>query len=270
MKIEKYKKQDLQIYSSFARKIAFSAGKIMKKYDNWNKKIPSGFDYINEYVADLIENYINKNIKKTFPNHSLFKNKPDTSNNEYGWICDYIDGAYCYSKGHKISVTSVALTHKGRTIVSAIYNPWTDTMYSACIDGGFFVNGKKQPKVNMQSFHRSLVNVEWWKNANYDVDTWMHNFSVHKNVYVLHIGSIIHAACLVADGVFSAAVLGKFMSGKNHEIAAISLIIQESGCILTDFRGKDITNTGDIEGLVFANRSIHEALIKDYEEFSKK
>ncbi len=250
--------------------MALSAGDIMKRYGNWNKEIPKGFDYINEYVADLIEKHIDKNLKRTFPEHSIFKNENDKNNSEYEWICDYVDGAYCYSKGHKISVTSVALTHKEKTIVSAIYNPWTNTMYSAYLDGGFFVNEKKQSEVNMQSFHRSLVNVEWWKNASYDVDTWMHNFSVNKNVYVLHIGSIIHAACLVASGVFSAAVLGKFMSGKNHEIAAISLIIQESGCILTDLKGKNIANVGDIEGLVFANKSIHETLINDYAEFSRK
>lgn len=265
-----YRKQDLIDYINFAKKIALDAGKIMKKNNNWNKQIPKGFDYINEYVADLIEKYIDKKIKRSFPRHSLFKVKGRANTGEFEWICDYVDGAYCYSKGHKISVTSVALTHKGKTIVSVIYNPWTDTMYSAYINGGFFVNNKKQPKVNMKSFHRSLVNVEWWKNADYDVDTWMHNFSINKNVYVLHIGSIINAACLVANGIFSAAVLGKFISGKNHEIAAISLIIQESGCLLTDLKGNNITHVDNIEGLIFANRSIHKTLIKDYAKFSNK
>lgn len=268
--MDRYRKQDLLDYVNFAKKIALDAGEIMKKNDNWNKKIPKNFEYINEYVADLIEKYINKNIKKTFPEHSLFKDRGEVGTSEYEWICDYVDGAYCYSKGHKISVTSVALTHKGKTIISVIYNPWTDTMYSAYINGGFFVNSKKQPKVEMKSFHRSLINVEWWKNASYDVDTWMHTFSVKKNVYVLHIGSVIHAACLVANGIFSAAVLGKFMSGKNHEIAAISLIIRESGCILTDLRGKDITHVDNIEGLIFANKSIHKTLVKDYAEFNNK
>jgi fructose-1,6-bisphosphatase/inositol monophosphatase family enzyme len=249
-----YKKSDLETHLNFAKKLALAAGKIMQDHDNWNKEIPNNFKYINEYVADLIERYIEKNIKKNYPNHSLFKSMEENNHNEYEWICDYVDGAYSYSKGHKISVTSVALTH----------------MYSAYLGGGFFINNEKQLKVSMQSYHRSLVDVEWWKNANYDVDTWMHNFSVNKNVYVLHIGSIIHAACLVASGIFSAAVLGKFMSGKNHEIAAISLIIHESGCILTDLNGKDITNTGDIEGLVFANGSIHETLINDYAEFVRK
>ena len=266
----KHTKEQLMTFLIFAKQMAQDAGFVMEKHNEWDQPIPDGFTYINEYVADLIERHIDANVKKSFPKHSLFMDGSSSRVDGYEWICDYVDGAYGYSKWHKISVTSIALTYNGETVVAAIYNPWTKTMYSAYTDGGFYVNDIKRPTVSMESFERSLVDVEWWRNATYDVDSWMHNFSVTKNVYVLHIGSVIHAACLVADGVFSAAVLGKHMTGKNHEIAAISLIMKEADCVLTDLRGHNITYTGDVQGLIFANKSIHDTLVADYAEYNAR
>lgn len=258
--------EELDKYLKFAKDIARKAGDIMISYEDYHKPLPDGHRYINEYVAELIENTIEAALHAAYPDHKLFKG--GSGDSEYEWICDYIDGAYAYSKKHRISVTSVALVHKGQTIVAAVYNPWSDTMYHATLGGGFFVNEQRYSDVSQPDYKGSLVDVEWWRNASFDVDTWMHGFSVENDVYALHVGSVIHAACLVANGVFAAAVLGKFMSGKNHEIAAIKLLIEEAGCVLTDLHGTDVTNVGDIDGLVFANKHIHPDLIKSYATFS--
>ena len=258
---------ELKDYLTFAIDLARKAGEYMVSLEGFNEPLPKGHIYINEYVADVIEEYIQNRIAQTYPAHALFTGLSDKEV-EYEWICDYIDGAYAYSKKHRISVTSVALVHRGITIVAAVYNPWTDTLYHATLGGGFHVNGQRHQVVQSESYKGSLIDVEWWRNASYDVDTWLHQFSVKNDTYVLHIGSIIHAACLVANNTFSAAVLGKFMSGKNHEIAAIKLLIEEAGCVLTDLHGNSITNVGDIEGLVFSNKSVHTDLIESYAQFA--
>ena len=259
--------KQLSEYLDFAKNLAINAGEIMIKNEDLLPPFASGHTYINEHVAYLIEKYIIAEIASNYPGHALFRGV-DT-NKEFEWICDYIDGAYAYSRKHRISVTSIALTYKGTTVVAAVYNPWENILYHATIGHGFFVNDELFSNDATENYQGSLVDVEWWKNASYDVDTFLHNFSIKKDVYVLHVGSVIHAACLVANGTFAAAVLGKFMSGKNHEIAAISLLINEAGCLLTDLYGKVVTNTGDIKGLVFANKSIHADLIKEYSIFDK-
>lgn len=257
---------NLDEYIQFAKKLAHKAGNIMVTNEDYPQPFPNDHKYINEFVAELIEDFIGAEIAKTYPGHSLFKG--ETEVREFEWICDYIDGAYAYSRKHRISVTSIALVNNGKTIAAAVYNPWTDTMYTATLGGGFYVNGQNYLSQPLAEYKGSLVDIEWWRNASYDVDSWMHDFSIKNDVYALHVGSVIYAACLVANGIFAAAVLGKFMSGKNHEIAAIKLLIEEAGCLLSDLRGKDVTNAGDIEGLVFANKGIHPDLITSYATYN--
>ncbi|MDP2692865.1 MAG: inositol monophosphatase family protein [bacterium] len=260
---------ELLEYQKLAKTIALENGKTMIKYENFAKKLPKGFSYLNEYVANLMESQTKKRISKKYPKHNLFK-CGGNSKKDFEWICDYIDGAGSYSKGHKISVTSVALTYQNETIVSVVYNPWTKTTYSAYKGGGFYLNGSLQKQIKSNFHARKLINVEWWPKADYDVDSWLHQFSMKTGLYVLHIGSVIHAACLVASGTLSGSTLGKFMSGKNHEVAAIKLILEEAGCILTDLGGREISHVGDIFGLLFAQKEMHGLMLKDYENFSKK
>jgi len=253
-------------FTQEAEKIARNSGMLMTKYQGYSGPRVDRHTSLDKYISSRIESRTSQYLKKRYPEHGLFgasKNR----DYDFEWICDYIDGAYSYGQGYKISVTSVALTYKSKTIAAAVYNPWTDEMYVSGLGLGVYINGKKLKTLSSSKYQGKLVDVEWWPHASYDLDTWLHDFSIKKDVYVLHIGSIIHAACLVASGQFVAAVLGKFMQGKNHEIAAIKLIIEESGCKLTDLHGNKITHIGDIEGLVFANKSIHETLIQSYKEY---
>lgn len=254
----------------FAKSLALGAGEIMTHLEGGDFIPSPGADYINEYVAKKIEDHIEKRLAARFPEHDLFGNKNlGGRNNEYEWICDYIDGAYCYSKEHKISVTSIALQRNNKTIVSAIYNPWTRQLFYASLDGGAFLNDNQITVSNEGIQTGTLVNVEWWPWADYDVDSWLHQVSIDSGIYVLHIGSIIHASCLVASGTFGAAALGKSMIGKNHEIAAIKLIVEEAGGIITDLRGEEIGYTNEIHGLLIGNQASHQILVKSYIEYEK-
>ncbi len=227
--------------------------------------------YVNEYVADKIERDLEKSIARTFPGHGLFGSDKIAPESEFEWICDYIDGAYSYSKKYKISVTSIALTYRGESIVCAVYNPWTDQLYSASKDKGAYLNERLLSPVPIDIEEGTLIDVEWWPWALYDLDSWLHEYSLASHVYVLHIGSIIHAACLVAEGVFGGAALAKYMKGKNHEIAAAKLLIEESGGLITDLFGNSLDgDPKEVHGLMIGSRRSHPKLIKSYEQFRKQ
>ncbi len=252
-------------YLDFAKRLAIGAGSIMVDLEGKPFKPTKDINYINEHVAKEIEKFVAKEIATTLPDHNLFDFQPSLNAGvDYEWICDYVDGAYCYSKEHKISVTSIALQYKNKTIVSAIYNPWTRQLFYASKDGGAFLNDKQINTSHDAIATGTLVDVEWWPWANYDVDSWLHNVSLETGIYALHVGSVIHAACLVASGSFAAAVLGKSMIGKNHEIAAIKLIIEEAGGLLTDLEGSTVGYKNEIKGLLIANPSCHQDLVKRY------
>lgn len=252
-------------YLDFAKQLARQAGSIMVKLEGKPFKPAQDVNYINEHVAKEIEKFVAKEIAASFPGHNLFDFRPSLSYGaDYEWICDYVDGAYCYSKEHKVSVTSIALQYKNKTIVSAIYNPWTRQLFYATKGGGAFLNNKRINVSQDSITTGTLVDTEWWPWANYNIDTWLHDVSLETGIYVLHIGSVIHAACLVASGSFGAAALGKSMIGKNHEIAAIKLIIEEAGGLMTDLEGAAVGYTNEIKGLLVANSNCHKDLVKSY------
>jgi len=257
-------------YLHFAKKMALEAGAIMVELEGTSFTPEPGIGYINEYVAHQIELRLAETIKATYPTHNLFDFKPSlNSDSDYEWICDYIDGAFGYSKGHRVSVTSIALQYKNKTIVSAIYNPWTKQLFSASKNEGAFLNDKKINVSDESITKGTLVDVEWWPWADYDIDTWLHNISKETGIYVLHVGSIIHAACLVASGSFGAAALGKSMVGKNHEIAAIKLIVEEAGGLMTDLEGAEVGYTNEIKGLLISNKNCHEDLVTRYKAYEE-
>lgn len=257
-------------YLDFAKQLAVEAGLIMVKLEGKPFQPAPDVTYINEYVAKEIEKYVAKEIAATFSEHNLFDFQPSLNHNaDYEWVCDYVDGAYCYSKEHKISVTSIALQYKNKTIVSAIYNPWTKQLFYASKGAGAYLNDRKINVSRDAIVTGTLVDVEWWPWASYDIDTWLHDVSLETGIYVLHIGSVIHAACLVASGSFGAAALAKSMIGKNHEIAAIKLIIEEAGGLLTDLKGNAVGYTNEIEGLLIANPVCHQDLVKRYATYGQ-
>ncbi|MEX0909964.1 MAG: inositol monophosphatase family protein [Candidatus Paceibacterota bacterium] len=256
-------KLELELYLVKAVEIARANGQIMKECEI---DITEAQQVLDRAEMNNIKNAATTKTEELLNSlgeeHHLFKHD-DTEQERKGfeWICDYIDGAYSYSLGHRVSVTSVALTLDGKSQVAVVYEPWTNRLYAAVRGGGFTVNGKTVALRTIKLEEGTLIDVEWWPWATYDIDTWLHNVSMETHAYVLHIGCIVYGACLVASGVFGAAVLGRTMEGKNHEIAAMKLIVEEAGGIITDLKGLEISHIGTIEGLLIANNGVHGDLL---------
>lgn len=249
-------------FLDFAKLVARSNGDIMRQYEHADPaSLPEG-TYLNEVVARLINDNIEAKVKEHFPSHRMYR-KGDSLDAHVGyeWICDPLDGAFCYSWGYRVSVTSVSLTLDGESIVSAVYDPWNDRMYAAIKGKGAWLNDAPI-KVNDRQLEKyTLINREWWPAAAFDVDTALHNMAEETGAYIVHQGSVIHSACLVASGVFAGSVFGGFVQGKNHEVAAAKLIVEEAGGRITDLNGDDIGFIGDIKGFVISNGTLHGDLI---------
>ncbi|MFZ1301856.1 MAG: inositol monophosphatase family protein [Candidatus Microsaccharimonas sp.] len=250
-------------FASFAQLVARSNGDIMREHEELDASLLPDGQYLNEIVAQKINDNINNFIKEHFPTHRMYK-KGDSLDAHVGfeWICDPLDGAFCYSQGYRISVTSVTLTLDGESLVSAVYDPWNDRMYSAIKNQGAWVNGKPI-HVNKRPLEKyTLINREWWPAAAFDVDTVLHTTAEETGAYIVHQGSVIHSACLVASGVFGGSVFGGHVRGKNHEVAAAKLIVEEAGGKITDLNGENIGFIGDIKGFIISNDTLHNDLVK--------
>lgn len=240
-------------YLRFAEELARDNGAIM--LSGYVSDTPNEA-YINEIVSDKINENIVNRINCRYRDHSFFqKNRP--SSDGYEWICDPLDGAFMYSVGHRVSVTSVALTLHGKSIVSAVYDPWNDLMYSASLGGGTKLNGLPIATKKTSPLQKySVINSEWWPDADYDVEMAVHQIAKATGAYPVHLGSVIHSACMVAKGSFNVSLFGgHIIEEKNREIAAAKLIVEEAGGSITDLFGSEISFTGSVKGFIIAGSS---------------
>ncbi len=74
----------------------------------------------------------------------------------------------------------------------------------------------------------SVINFEWWSEAKYDIDPPLHNLSMKSNCYVLHLGCVINAYCLVASGQYDTCVFAG-TKGKAVDMVSVKVIVEEAG-----------------------------------------
>ena len=89
-----------------------------------------------------------------------------------------------------------------------------------------------------------------------------------SGAYITAPGSTTHAAALVARGEFTASVFAG-LKGKNVDIAAAKIIVEEAGGKVTDLFGKDQRYDQDIRGAVVSNGVVHDEIIEALREVTE-
>jgi len=258
----------MEEYLEFAKAIALRAGDIMishfhadiEQHEKDDKTIVTIADeQINQLVID--------EVQKKYPEYSIFGEEASLDKkNEYAWVCDPIDGTQPYSKGVPVSVFSLALVRDGVPLVGVVYDPFTKRLYSAAKGNGAFLNDEPIRVSKRHLDYNSTINIEWWPEAPYDIDTALHNLSIDTKTYVLHLGSIISAAGYVAAGRYEACVFpGK--KGKFVDIAAIKVIVEEAGGKVTNIHGNEQRYDSDIDGAIISNGIVHDEIVECVSSF---
>jgi fructose-1,6-bisphosphatase/inositol monophosphatase family enzyme len=255
-------KEQLSEYIEFSKSLAYKAGEIMLKHFHVDVEtrikadksiVTIADEEINQMVIDEVEN--------KFPTHSVFGEESSMDKkSDLIWVCDPIDGTIPYSKGIPVSVFSLALVDNGAPIVGVVYDPFTKKLYNAVKGGGAYLNDELITVSTLELAQGSTINCEWWSSAPYDVSSVMHDLSVETSVYILNLGCIINSACLVASGQFVASVYPG-TNGKNVDIAAVKVIVEEAGGIVTDIHGLEQRYDTDINGAIISNKIVHEKLV---------
>ena len=264
MEIKSFDKYDE--YVKFAEDTLIKCGDII--LDWYEKESPSKKLYLNEYVAGCVNKLIEKEIDLNFPNHHLFtKGSRDIGELKYEWICDPLDGAFIYSKGFTSCVISMTLVHNGIPIVAVIYQPFTKDFYVAVHNQGVYKNGILVRTNNKGLEEYGCIDEEWWPDAYYDVDHVVHHIARDYRMYPLHFGSVVYSACLIAEGKLTATLFGGRLVGKNHEAAAVMLLMKESGGRYTDLDGTDIGFRGTMHGFIISTSKAHSAIMESVKKY---
>jgi fructose-1,6-bisphosphatase/inositol monophosphatase family enzyme len=248
-------------YMEFAKEIAKNAGKIMIKYFNQSNISRYKNDKTIVTLADTeINSYLIRKVKEKYPNHSVDGEEEHFGKSNCVWVCDPIDGTNMYASNIPVACFSLALVIDGISILGVVYDPFTDSLYSAVKGEGAFVNGNKISVNNIKlDDMRSISNFDNWPEAEYNIYPVVTELS--KKTYFLSIRSVIRACMCVASGKFNLAIYPG-TKHKNCDIASVKVIVEETGGKVTDLFGKEQRYDKDINGAVISNGIVHDETIE--------
>jgi fructose-1,6-bisphosphatase/inositol monophosphatase family enzyme len=254
---------DTYQYLDFAKQTAYEAGKIMLRYFGTRPEQSLKEDDTIVTVADTeVNRMVIERVQAAYPDHAVQgEEESHSKESDHIWVCDPIDGTNPYAMELPVSVFSLALVVDGTPVVGVIYDPFRDKLYAAEAGNGAFVNDTPLA-VSQKGFGgKARMNFDWWPNAPYDILAPLKKLSEEQNVYLLSPGSTTHMAALVAEGEFLASVFAG-TTGKNVDIAAAKVIVEEAGGKVTDLFGADQRYDADIKGAIVSNGLVHDDVVR--------
>jgi len=247
---------------NFAKDVALAAGKVMLKYFQVGMESHDKEDGSIVSVADEeINQFVINEVAKYYPEHSVQGEEGSTDkHSRYVWVCDPIDGTVPFVKGLPVSVFSLALVIDGKPVVGVVYDPFTDRLYSAAVGRGAFMNNSPLSVSNTSLGRHATIDAEVMAGSPYDFWIPCHDISLKTGTYILRSGSTINACCMVASGQYEACLFDG-SKGKNMDIAAIKVIVEEAGGKVTDLFGQDQRYDQDIRGAIVSNGVVHREFV---------
>jgi len=217
--------------------------------------------------ADLAaEKLIVEEIKSKFPAHNIIREEGKNIQNgsDYTWLIDALDGTKYFISGIKFFTTTIALWHKSKPIMGAIYQPGTDECWFAEKSRGAFLNNKKLKISKENQLKNSIITLDINHLSRLTTSEQEILFErlkkIASNFYRFRvIGSGSLSLCYLAMGHFDAYF---DLSGKQEiwDLGAGLIIAQEAGAKITDLKGKWPGLNANY--LVVTNEKIHDKVLK--------
>jgi len=274
---------DTQInkFAQFTEHIAVNAGKILLDYKD---KI-----VIKKHKTDLLdiatsadyaaEQYIIEQIKKNYPDHSIYSEEASDhyqKKSDFEWVIDPLDGTKEYSRNIPYYFVLITLEHEGKAICSVGYQPETKRCYLAILNNKAKINNKivdvsKENNPKSSFIHISLPNFK------YPISKIHNYFTLYKSlVYEFYrVRSNpwdVEALYYVGMGSTEAFILpttAYWINTKWWDVAAGIFFVEQAGGKVTDFYGQPIKNRDLTKGLIASNGKIHDRLLVFVKNYSR-
>lgn len=214
-------------------------------------------------TADMAsEKIIINNLKKYFPTHQILSEESGWEANEsdFLWIIDPLDGTTNFYIHNPLWSVSIALVHRGKIIMGAIYAPLTKELFFAEKGRGAYLNNKRiyvrsdaQKNVNAFCHGSEAKNIK--KAMKYYVYQKSHSFDCRQ------LGSAAIEMAYVASGRIASLLIP---GTKPWDVAAGALLVQEAGGRVSDFKNKQWQIFEP--DILAANKREHSLIIKTIEK----
>jgi len=211
-----------------------------------------------------------RRIQEMFPDHGfiaeegekgkLFKRSP-RGEPAIWWAIDPIDGTNNFAHGMPIFTVSVAALFEGKPIVGVIFQPATDSMFTAIKGGEAQLDGRHI--VAGEDLIGPVTSVGLDSHFDDGLPPWA--CEIIKTSRFRNFGTTaLHMAYVARGGLVAAIVC----TPKLWDIAAGVVIAEAAGAVTTDWKGQKLFPVdldryeGQAFAIVTANRKVHPKLIE--------
>lgn len=215
-------------------------GDVMKNADrsNTGEESKEGHGNLVTKYDRMIQNMLQEGLKEIMPEAVFYGEEEDIHQDiskGFAFIVDPIDGTTNFIMDANYSAISIGLVKDLERIAGAVYNPYTDEMFTAIKGQGAFLNGKRI-HVSDRDLSESLA---IFGTAPYYEEFGHSAFRLAEKYYdkaldVRRYGTASLDLCMVASG--KAAIYFEQRLSP-WDFAAGSLIVDEAGGITCDFNG---------------------------------
>ena len=208
-------------------------------------------------------------IKETYPDHGfiaeegtagkLFKQTP-RGQEQIWWVIDPIDGTNNFAHKMPIFTVSIAAMYEGAPIAGVVFDPATDSMFTAVKDGKAQLNGRRITASEDEITKFSSITID--SHFGDKIPKWAYELILKTRFR--NLGTTALHLAYVASG----ALIGSIVCGpKLWDIAAGAFIAESAGAVITNHHNQklfpiDLENyNSEPMGIVAANKKIHAELI---------
>ncbi|MFA7484963.1 MAG: inositol monophosphatase [Phycisphaerae bacterium] len=261
--------QDLSRLLETAIVAARLAGqRAMEELDYAKVSIKNETDLVTQ--ADKIcQQIIIDRIKETYPDHGFiaeegkdgnFLKQTPRGDQPIWWAVDPIDGTNNYAHKLPLFSVSIAAIYEGKPVVGVIFDPATDSMFTAFDQGEAQLNGRRIQASEEKIGRFSSIALD--SHFEKELPNWAQQMMQRTRFRV--IGTSCLQFTYTAKGSLIATVL---VQPKLWDIAAGVLICERAAAVVTDWSGNplfpmDIDNyAGRTFNILAANKTVHGELL---------
>lgn len=162
----------------------------------------------------------------------------DSSDDQYCWIVDPLDGTTNYVHGMANFSVSIGLRRGSDVVLGVVYDPVSEEMFSAARGLGSHLNGRPITTSGCRKMSDAMVAVSFSTNVTRDSPEISSFIEILLASQVLRrLGSAALNLCYIADGRMDAYWAS---SVKIWDIAAGMVILEESGGEMTSLDGGSV------------------------------
>lgn len=244
-----------------AAKMAAELIRDYAKHKQFMVQTKSKNDFVTE--ADLkSEALIIEHLKKAFPDHQFLAEESTGAKNlteEPTWIIDPIDGTTNFTHGFPVYCVSIGFWVARRPRAAVVLEVNQNEIFTAEMGKGARLNGERIRVSDVQKAEDALLGTGFpYKNLQF-VDEYLSLFKqfMHETHGVRRPGSAAFDLCCLAAG----RIDGFYEYGLSPwDVGAASLIIEEAGGKVTDWKGGEDWLFG--QRIVASNVHIHNYLLE--------